>query len=317
MKKTAFCLVGTFGFLFLNGPAEAGMVKAAPGGRAAYDGTLALEFAGDCWSKHGEIEKYKEIDGLPCYRTSYDVAATAWIAPNGMVYNMSSECEPDSTEVPQIGTYKMTTEYRKGYNYWGQHLNCPRGDDGTYESKTGTFEVYRACPATVALNFVEGEAFVDGKKTGDGVSVTATSEISTGKNGKVEIEFYDGTIVRLGPNSKMKMECTEDKEFTVHMKMRAFFGDIWSKVNKIAGSERTYETRNERFVAGVRGTVYETIQTGNEVRVVVEEGAVLFGRFTNDPDAILVRDCEAARIVGSGKPERIAPFDTENIFCGN
>jgi hypothetical protein len=80
--------------------------------------------------------------------------------------------------------------------------------------------------------------------------------IETSAGAKLEITLADKSVMRLGPSSKLKLDVTSFSENSREFKATLILGKVWSKVSSIFGSERTFEVRTERAVAGVRGTIF-------------------------------------------------------------
>jgi hypothetical protein len=98
-------------------------------------------------------------------------------------------------------------------------------------------------------------------------------EITTGPGSFMQIEFPDGSEMRLGPNSRVLI----DQSWCQSYGVTDFAGDIWIHMKKILGSAK-YEVKTDRCAVGNRGTIY-TINTRHEngdttVTVKVYEGSV-------------------------------------------
>jgi FecR-like protein len=95
-------------------------------------------------------------------------------------------------------------------------------------------------------------------------------EIVTGPDGNIVIELEDGSVIKLGPNSKAVVArdwCTSDS------KVEKFFGKMWSKVKKALGASK-YEVQTTRGAIGHRGTEF-SVESENEQEIVrVFEGSV-------------------------------------------
>src|SRR5690606_22645859 len=80
--------------------------------------------------------------------------------------------------------------------------------------------------------------------------------IETRADTRLELTMADRSKVRLGPRSRLVLEQAEFKEEGRDFKARLFFGSVWSKVSQVFGTEKNFEIRTDRAVAGVRGTIF-------------------------------------------------------------
>ena len=95
-------------------------------------------------------------------------------------------------------------------------------------------------------------------------------EISTGDNSSLEMQFHDGSRIRLGPNSKIKISGDMCDRRTLIEQMA---GNMWSSVKKLLGSQK-YEVKTDRCADGVRGTEFSVEITNDENIIRVYEGSV-------------------------------------------
>ncbi len=94
-------------------------------------------------------------------------------------------------------------------------------------------------------------------------------EITTGDNSNLELEFWDGSTIRMGPNSKIKISGDMCDRRTL---IEQTTGKVWNKVKKLLGSQK-YEVKTDRNGGGVRGTVFSIEITGDEEIIKVYEGS--------------------------------------------
>jgi hypothetical protein len=112
--------------------------------------------------------------------------------------------------------------------------------------------------AAIKITFVEGKvALLAGSvdkemplKMGDMLRVNHI--IRTGRDGKIELTFPDACILRLGPESKLRILSINGNPKVEHGGVRAFlvFGDLWAYT---AASKR-----ESRFGIGLQGCITET-----------------------------------------------------------
>lgn len=96
-------------------------------------------------------------------------------------------------------------------------------------------------------------------------------ELSTGPDGYAEIEFYDGSVIRMAPNTKIKILPEFCDQRTV---IEQITGKIWNKVKKIASPDSKYEVKTDRNGCGVRGTEFTFEKNGEKEIIKVYEGKV-------------------------------------------
>jgi len=119
----------------------------------------------------------------------------------------------------------------------------------------------RADDNSAKVSYLDGKASVTtGGKTGalaKGATVHENDVIETQPGAKVELEMKDGSVVRVGPASKLELKAahfgdTGEKSFSAKL----MFGRVWSKVSGLIGKESKFEVETDNAVAGVRGTTF-------------------------------------------------------------
>lgn len=106
-------------------------------------------------------------------------------------------------------------------------------------------------------------------KTGDNVV--------TGDNGKVDIQFADGSSIRISPKSAIDFaRLSQDNAGTTDTQIALVSGKVFAKVNK-AKKEDNFTVVTPTAIAGVRGTsfIVESAE-GKPAKVKVVEGSVAF-----------------------------------------
>jgi hypothetical protein len=137
-----------------------------------------------------------------------------------------------------------------------------------------------ALAAAGEVSFLEGSATRTPEKGKPApLAVKGTVEqgdvIETGAAGKLEITLSDKSVVRLGPSSKLTLDEAAFTDTSRSFKGTLLLGRVWSKVKeKLGSSERTFEIRTERAVAGVRGTIFRVETERKAMLVRVYEGTV-------------------------------------------
>jgi hypothetical protein len=111
------------------------------------------------------------------------------------------------------------------------------------------------------VSFIEGSATRTAEKGGkvalkDKSEVLQGDLIETQGSGRLELTMPDKSVVRLGPSSKLKLDKTSFSDDGRTFKAKLMLGSIWSKVSSVFGSDKSFEIKTDRAVAGVRGTVF-------------------------------------------------------------
>jgi hypothetical protein len=78
-------------------------------------------------------------------------------------------------------------------------------------------------------------------------------EVSTGDDGVVEIELWDGSFIRMAPNTTIKII----DEYCAPPKIIQITGKIWNKIKRTIGGH-SFEVNGRRLCACVRGTEFST-----------------------------------------------------------
>lgn len=95
-------------------------------------------------------------------------------------------------------------------------------------------------------------------------------EVSTGDDGIIELEMWDGAVLRMAPNTTVKI--TSDFCDTRNIFQRQ--GSIWFKIKKLIGGGKFEVITTGRSAIGVRGTEF-TVETSEEKNTLrVYEGSV-------------------------------------------
>jgi hypothetical protein len=146
-------------------------------------------------------------------------------------------------------------------------------------SSTSAFAATGAAVATfvkgtVEVGSVEAGPFTKLKRNGD---ISPGSFVKTGEDSRAELKFVDGSVLRLGPSSVLKVEAGAFDATKKEVKVDATLvgGKAWANVSKLVGSESKFEVRSANAVAGVRGTVFRiNVERDAATVVKVYDGAV-------------------------------------------
>lgn len=101
--------------------------------------------------------------------------------------------------------------------------------------------------------------------------------VKTAADTRLEVKLADGSLVRLAPNSALRMGTAKAAETGDNEKAQAKLtaGKLWASVTKGVGSQNKFAVRTENAVAGVRGTTFRVnAETDGSTVVKVYEGAV-------------------------------------------
>jgi len=104
-------------------------------------------------------------------------------------------------------------------------------------------------------------------QTGDNLKFG--EEITTGDNSRLNIELYDGSEIRMGPNSKVTISEEMCDQRTM---VEQAAGYLYYKVQKLLKDQK-YEVKTGIAYSGVRGTQFSIEVNNNEVIIRVFEGA--------------------------------------------
>jgi hypothetical protein len=133
----------------------------------------------------------------------------------------------------------------------------------------------RAADAAAAtVTFLDGEATraAGGKveKLAQGSAIREGDEVATQKRSRLELTLADGSVVRLGPLARARLERAAFGKSVEERKVsaRLLVGNVWANVAKTVGGESRFEVKTENAVAGVRGTTFR-VDAAHDRSVVV------------------------------------------------
>lgn len=104
--------------------------------------------------------------------------------------------------------------------------------------------------------------------------------VKTGENARAELTFPDGSVVRIGPSSELKLTgaAFDGKTKAVKVETELVGGEAWAKVATLVGNDAQFKVKTQNAVAGVRGTVFRINVDKDEATVVkVYNGSVAVG----------------------------------------
>jgi hypothetical protein len=95
-------------------------------------------------------------------------------------------------------------------------------------------------------------------------------EVSTGDDGIIELEMWDGAVLRMAPNTTIKITSDFCDSRSIFQKQ----GSIWYKIKKFIGGGKFEVVSDNRTAIGVRGTEF-TVETREDKTILrVYEGSV-------------------------------------------
>ena len=125
-----------------------------------------------------------------------------------------------------------------------------------------------------------------------GAGIFEGDTVTTAADSRLELEFVDRSVVRLGPAAKLQLTAAHFGQGMGKRKMTAklFFGNIWAKVTSLVGGDQKFAIETENAVAGVRGTTFRVdARQDKSVLVRVYAGAVAVSKnvplYTGKPGA--------------------------------
>jgi len=133
------------------------------------------------------------------------------------------------------------------------------------------------------VKVIQGTArvYADGATLGTplkkGSHVAKDHEIAVAAKSRLEVQFPDGTVIRLAENSRLKMK---GLEFNKQNGKKNFYvgllaGRLWAKVKKLTTPDSSVEVATVNAVAGVRGTVFRVnVDEDKSALVKVYDGSV-------------------------------------------
>ncbi len=179
----------------------------------------------------------------------------------------------------------------------------------TRELKSPTFSFYSLKIVAAAAILLISGFFVIQYITNDAVPVT--QEITANNGELLEYEMNDGTSVTLNSGSKMQVRETESSR-EVELEGQAYF-DV------VSDSERPFIVNTSRSVTEVLGTRFDVnaYPENEQIRVVVEEGRVLFKGKTEDlPDVGIELTKNQIGYLSADGNTQVQAIDDTNEYLG-
>ncbi len=132
----------------------------------------------------------------------------------------------------------------------------------------------RAEGPAATVSFLDGEATRTAggrsERLAQGSGLREGDEVETRKRTRLELTLADGSVVRLGPLSRARLETAafgrspDDRKVSA----RLLVGNVWASVAKAVGGDSRFEVKTDNAVAGVRGTTFR-VDAASDRSVVV------------------------------------------------
>lgn len=166
---------------------------------------------------------------------------------------------------------------------------------------------------------VSGTVTVDGQKAEAGkTSVKQNSVIITAANSKIDIQLDEGSVVRIGPNTKCTLSSYAYSGSNRNTDLNLGNGSMSMKVTKLSGQSE-FKVSTVTAVAGVRGTYFwvNYDAESKEAGIAVYNGAVVVGQEKTDANGKKTIDTSksasvtagnAVTVNRDGKPSEVFPI---------
>lgn len=116
-------------------------------------------------------------------------------------------------------------------------------------------------PAAPVVTLVAVDGVVETRQASDEFSVVDRSaavevgaEVRTGANALAEIEYFDGSLTRIGPNTTYEIVELEQAPDRTVIVGKIGLGETFHDVKKLTGSGSRFEIQESNAIASVRGT---------------------------------------------------------------
>lgn len=112
------------------------------------------------------------------------------------------------------------------------------------------------------VTFLDGEATRaaggEVERLAAGSALREGDEVATQKRTRLELTLADGSVVRLGPLARARLETASFGRSVEERRVsaRLLVGNVWAHVARAVGGDSRFEVRTENAVAGVRGTTF-------------------------------------------------------------
>lgn len=173
--------------------------------------------------------------------------------------------------------------------------------------------------ATLIVLFGEGQvihnnaSFLQPKQTQIDMNTVMAVEVGDtivlDKNAAAQLSLYDGSTVDLAKGTTLHISEIFNDEISHHIRLKLLAGRTLSRINRLLGTNDTFEIHTPSSTASVRGTVFIVeVLTQESSYIAVEEGVVQVT--TNDGEAVNVTaGFEVTAVLG--QPLSVQPHVSE------
>ena len=140
-----------------------------------------------------------------------------------------------------------------------------------------TMRARALCAAVAGATLLLAAAALAAPKAPAAGAVTFLAGDATRAAGGKSEKLADGSVLRVGPSSKVELSVAAFGRTVEERKVSATLvvGKVWANVAKAVGGEQRFEVKTENAVAGVRGTTFRVdAATDRSVVVKVYSGTV-------------------------------------------
>lgn len=168
-------------------------------------------------------------------------------------------------------------------------------------------------PSGATLTYLQGDCQVSADAArwaplARGGRVMLGQHVRTGPKTRAELAFVDGTVLRLGPSTRMRLKVDKPVSGGIRTLLQAWSGQLWAKVTKGRGQ---FAIAGSQAVASVTGTTFRLEVSADKTAAVVYDGSVGVAAepaADESADAVLDRAPKPAamtRPAAIGKPQVI------------
>ena len=165
------------------------------------------------------------------------------------------------------------------------------------------------------VNYVQGSVvqMLDGTRKELAVRdiLVAPAAVVVGDNSRLELLVADGSVLRFAPKTEFTLT-SADAEPAVSRDIRVdvAMGDCWAKVQKLLGTQSSFEVNSPTAVAGVAGTVYRLrVESSAISKYYVYDGKVAVSYSPVSPPAGSGPVSQPVRVAGPSRvpgPHRVS-----------
>jgi len=228
------------------------------------------------------------------------------IVASGAVIAQSLFQSPDAEVSLELPAAFITVPKRVTVTFPHERIDTQATNETEHIVNDGTVDV-NPCGGfgDGVVTFVQGDASAGDETLAKGSSVSNGSTITTKGRTRLEIRLPDKSVLRIGPQSKVELNCAVFGKSAEDRKVNAklVVGDIWAKFAHLVGADEKFELQTQNAVVGVRGTIF-TVNSRHGTTFVhaIEHTVSLRGRRSGKTVAVKAPFC--AKVVGGNAPTK-------------